>query len=301
MSEKQCNGLDFKVELAKKAELVNGSISEYLSFDPQIEGRLGDAMRYVLESPGKRVRGALILWCCELVGGEVNRAAEMASIAVEMVHAYSLVHDDLPAMDDDDLRRGQLTCHKKFDEATAILAGDGLLTLAFEVLATEIEDAAVAVRLIKVLSGAAGPHGMVAGQMADIGAEKSEADIDQLEFIHNNKTAKMFAAAAMMGAVAGGGDDGQVAGLYQYGLEIGQCFQITDDLLDVSATSDELGKTPGKDAEQGKVTYPAIVGIEESKEIAAQSVEYALELLDGFGEKADVLRVLAKELLERTK
>ena len=293
--------VDFKVELGNKAAIVDGAIAEYLDMDPRIEGRLGAAVEYVLKSPGKRVRGALVLWCCELVGGEVNRAARMASIAIEMVHAYSLVHDDLPAMDDDDLRRGMATCHKKFDEATAILAGDGLLTLAFEVLATEIEDAAVAVKMVKTLACAAGVHGMVAGQMADIAGEQGAADVAALEYIHNNKTAKMFAAAATMGAIAGGGDDAAVAGLYQYGLEIGQCFQITDDLLDVLATSEELGKTAGKDAEQGKVTYPAIVGVEESKEIAAQSVEYALGLLDGFGERADVLRVLAKGLLERAK
>ena len=168
---------------------------------------------YTLEAPGKRIRSALVLWCCEAVGGKIETKTQIAAAAVEMVHTYSLIHDDLPAMDNDDFRRGLPTCHKAFDEATAILAGDALLTLAFEILAKEIDEPAVSVRLIRELAEAAGPAGMVAGQMADLKAEKIKGTEKLLKYIHTNKTAKMFRCAAAMGAIAGGANKKQYKAL----------------------------------------------------------------------------------------
>jgi len=218
-----------------------------------------------------------------------------------MVHTYSLIHDDLPAMDDDDFRRGLPTCHKVFDEATAILAGDALLTLAFEILAKEIDEPTIAVKLIGQLAQDAGPSGMIAGQMADLKAERSAGGEEILEYIHTNKTAKMFRCAAAMGAICGGAGKKQFECLCEYGLKIGLGFQIADDILDVSASSEQLGKTAGKDAKAAKCTYPAVVGIEKAKELQKKLADEAVAALEPFGKKADTLRQLAMALLERTK
>jgi geranylgeranyl pyrophosphate synthase len=223
-------------------------------------------------------------------------------------------------MDDDDYRRGRLTCHKKFDEATAILVGDALLTLAFEVLAKEIKTPAMAARLIGELAEAAGPAGMVAGQMADLKATRHELGAREntaspqdalrrmavpqekmLRYIHTNKTAKMFRCAAVMGGISGGANEKQLKQLREYGLKIGLGFQIADDILDVCGTSEELGKTSGKDARQGKQTYPAVVGLEKSRALAGKLADEAVAALKPFGEKANALRRLAESLLNRTR
>ncbi len=291
----------FSVELENKVGLVNKVLGRILSQPGWIACELGEPLHYVLEGPGKRIRGAVVLWCCELVGAGVNHNAEVAAAAIEMVHAYSLVHDDLPSMDDDEIRRGRATCHKKFDEATAILAGDALLTLAFELLAKEISEPEMAVWLIAELAQAAGPAGMVAGQMADLKAVNGQADEEMLSRIHTNKTAKMFASAAVVGGICGGANEEQLECLRGYGFKIGLGFQIADDILDVSATSDQLGKTSGKDIRQGKVTYPAVVGLEGSKELAARFADEAVAALKPFGARADILRRLASALLTRTR
>jgi len=291
----------FAVQLERKVRLANKTIGRILSQRGLVGREIKEPLRYALEGPGKRLRPAVVLWCCELVGGKVNRNARIAAAAMEMVHTYSLIHDDLPAMDDDDYRRGRLTCHKKFDEATAILAGDALLTLAFELLAKEIDEPAVAVRLVASLAEAAGPAGMVAGQMADLKAANGDADEKTLRYIHTNKTAKMFRCAAVMGGVCGGASHRQLKRLSEYGLKIGLGFQIADDILDVCASSEQLGKTSGKDAKQGKATYPAVVGLEKSKRLAARLADEAVAALGPFGAKADVLRQLATMLLNRTK
>ena len=295
--------MNFKALLQNKAQFVNDTLGRLLAGHTEINGDLKEAMKYTLFAPGKRVRSALVLWCCELVGGKTNRNAEIAAAAIEMVHTYSLVHDDLPAMDDDDLRRGSPTCHKAFDEATAILTGDALLTLAFEILATDIDDAAIAVRLVHELADAAGPAGMIAGQMADLKAplNKTQATEQDLQAIHTNKTGKMFRAAAVMGAVCGGANKDELESLSEYGLKIGLGFQIADDILDVCASSEQLGKTAGKDARADKCTYPAVVGIEKSKQLAKKLADEAVTLLTPFETKADTLRRLAIALLERTK
>ncbi len=295
--------MNFNALLQNKARLVNDILARLLARHTEINGDLKEAMKYTLFAPGKRVRSALVLWCCELVGGKINPNAETAAAAIEMVHTYSLVHDDLPAMDDDDLRRGSPTCHMAFDEATAILAGDALLTLAFEILATDIDDAHTAIRLVRELSDAAGPAGMIAGQMADLKAplQKTQATEQQLQAIHINKTAKMFRGAAVMGAVCGGANKDQLQSLSEYGLKIGLGFQIADDILDVCASSEQLGKTAGKDAKADKCTYPAVVGIEKSKQLAKKLANEAVDILAPFDKKADTLRRLAIALLERTK
>jgi geranylgeranyl diphosphate synthase type II len=292
---------NFAAELEKKVRLVNKVIGQILSKRGLISSELKEPVRYSLESPGKRIRSAVVLWCCELVGGRSNRNAQIAAAAIEMVHTYSLIHDDLPAMDNDDYRRGRLTCHRKFDEATAILTGDALLTLAFEILAKEINEASISVRLIGELAEAAGPAGMVAGQLADLKAENEGVGEKTLSGIHTNKTAKMFRCAAAMGGMCGGANERQLKRLKEYGLKIGLGFQIADDILDVSASSEQLGKTSGKDIKQGKATYPAIVGLEKSRRMAERIAEEAVAELKQFGEKADMLRRLARMLLNRTK
>ncbi len=293
--------IDFAGELAVKASHTGHVLEELLARQSGVPDRLREAMRYMLLSGGKRIRAALVQWSCEAVCGRVSREGEVAAAAVEMVHTYSLIHDDLPAMDDDDLRRGQPSCHKQFDEATAILAGDGLLTLAFEALAGETDSPETAVEMISMLAQAAGPAGMIAGQMEDLEGEGLAGSMELLERIHLNKTARMFAASCGLGALAGGATDGQLEALTRYGQKIGLGFQIADDLLDVSASSEQLGKTAGKDQQQGKLTYPALAGEAESRKIAERLTEEALSALSCFGPEADVLRRLAVELPDRKK
>jgi geranylgeranyl diphosphate synthase type II len=301
--------MDFNTQLSEKAQLVNNTLRRLLAEQVDIEGDLKKALEYTLQGQGKRIRAALLLWCCGLISGRANHNAEMAAAAIEMVHTYSLVHDDLPAMDNDDLRRGLPTCHKAFDEATAILTGDALLTLAFEILAKEIDEPAVAVRLIGQLAQAAGPAGMIAGQMADIKASMLDAGcsssienrVSRIEYIHTNKTAKMFRCAAAMGAICGGAGKDEFDHLCEYGLKIGLGFQIADDILDVCGSSKHLGKTTGKDVKAGKATYPAVVGMEKSKQLAKKLADEAAALLAPFGPKADTLRQLAMTLLQRTR
>lgn len=301
MTQQYISSNEFKGLLGGKAGQVNSALACLLEKQSDIHPDIKRAMAYSLEAPGKRIRGAMVLWCCEAVCGQVIDGASASAGAIEMVHTYSLIHDDLPAMDDDDMRRGQPTCHKAFGEAVAILAGDALLTLAFEVLASEISDPVAASKLITVLAKASGGAGMIAGQVADIAGEKSGGGIEMLEYIHTNKTAKMFEAAAVMGGICGGASKEQISDLCQYGMAVGLGFQIADDILDVSASSEELGKTAGKDVMQEKITYPAVVGLDESKRIAKELADKAIESLMAFDGRADVLRQLSLELLSRSR
>ncbi len=316
-ARQQASGNDsgvVELQLQDKRAIVNNMLRKLLAQDVGIDNDLKEAIKYTLEAPGKRIRSALVLWCCEVVSqpGRINRDAEVAAAAVEMVHTYSLVHDDLPAMDNDDLRRGQPTCHRAFDEATAILTGDALLTLAFEVLAERISEPAIAVKLIRQLAHDAGPAGMIAGQMADLKAENStpvpaatkqmQAGTKELiQFIHTNKTAKMFRCAAAMGAICGGANDVQLNALCEYGLKTGLGFQIADDILDASATSEHLGKTVGKDVKAGKVTYLKLLGMEKSRQLEKRLADEAVAALEQFGKEANILRQLAAALLQRTR
>jgi geranylgeranyl diphosphate synthase, type II len=301
MSSSRAAKLDFDAALADKVRITNETLQDLMAAQREVPPVLREALHYTLSGPGKRIRSALVLWSCELLAGDDNPNARLASAAIEMVHTYSLVHDDLPAMDDDDLRRGRPTCHKAFDEAIAILTGDGLLTLAFEVLADRIDDPPLAVQLIGELARAAGPAGMIAGQVADLKAENTVGSVTLLEYIHTNKTAKMFRCAVRMGARCAGASPDHLEALGQYGLKIGLGFQIADDILDVSASSEQLGKTAGKDVKAAKCTYPAVVGIERAKELERTLAREATALLEPFGPRAEVLRRLAVALLDRNK
>jgi len=299
MSPIEASSAEFRAELADKAELINGLLKRVGRWYEPVEPGLGEAINYVLEGKGKRIRGSLVMWCCEAVCGQVREDAKWAAAAIEMVHAYSLVHDDLPAMDDDDFRRGRPSCHKAFGEAAAILAGDAVLTMAFELLCREIAEPDISVKMVQELASAAGPGGMIAGQAADLRAETEEANLELLEYIHANKTARMFRCAAAMGATAGGASQADYDRLSEYGMKIGLCFQISDDILDVQGSKEQLGKTAGKDARAGKLTYPSLVGLEKSVELEQKLTREAIETVEGFGGSGWILRSLAGALAGR--
>ena len=260
-------------------------------------GRLAEAMRYSVFAGGKRFRPMLVLAACELCGGE-QRMALPPACAVELVHTYSLIHDDLPAMDDDDFRRGRPSCHKAFDEATAILAGDALLTLAFEIVARP-QSAAHAAEFVLELARGAGTAGMLAGQMADMAFEGAQPTAEAVDFIHRHKTAALIAASVRLGAIAAEAPQGTVDSLGRYGQSLGLAFQVADDALDLEATTEQLGKTAGKDAASGKVTYPAVFGLAGARTRAQQLVGQAIAELAPFGPPADLLRGIAHYVVER--
>lgn len=261
--------------------------------------RLREAMRYSLLAPGKRLRPALALLACEACGGE-RRAALPAACAIEMIHTYSLIHDDLPAMDDDDFRRGRPTCHKQFDEGAAILAGDALLTLAFEVLARDVQPPEVAAACCVELASAAGPEGMVGGQMADLEAESTPvATAEALEAIHRRKTGRLLCAAVLLGGRIARAAPPSLASLRDYGTAVGLAFQIADDLLDVEGAAEKIGKRVGKDAKHGKLTYPSLWGLEESRRRAAALAEEACAALAPFGARGGRLQSLARYIIAR--
>jgi geranylgeranyl diphosphate synthase, type II len=251
------------------------------------------AMRYSVFAGGKRVRPILCLEAARIFAADISAALPVAC-AFEFIHTYSLIHDDLPALDNDDLRRGKPTCHKQFTEALAILAGDALLTLAFEVLATAPLEAERRVAVLAEVARAAGTRGMVGGQVADIEAEGKRVAADQLEYIHRSKTAALIRAAVVAGAVCGGADEGDVARLREFGENIGWALQVVDDILDVEETSASLGKTAGKDQAQNKATYPALYGLPRSHEFAEGLAGTALATLDAYGERAANLRALGE-------
>ncbi len=264
-------------------------------------GGLIEAVRYSVLGGGKRVRPILALGACEAVGGEPAAALPVAC-ALELIHAYSLVHDDLPAMDDDVLRRGQPTTHVAFGEALAILAGDALLTEAFAVLARAAEAAAdprPLLRATREIADAAGLHGMVGGQAADLAAEGEAADLATVEFIHIRKTGALLLAAVRGGALLGGADDEQLRQLTRYGECVGLAFQIADDILDAEAPAAHTGKQPGRDRERQKVTFPAVLGMPAAKQRAGELRDGALAALDGFPAAAGPLRALAEFVVAR--
>jgi geranylgeranyl diphosphate synthase type II len=257
------------------------------------------AMRYSVFAGGKRIRPILCYESAKLFTADAAGAIPVGC-ALEFIHTYSLIHDDLPALDNDDLRRGKPTNHKVFGEAIAILAGDALLTLAFQTLANSGIEPARRVRVISEIASAAGTvNGMVGGQVADIEAEKKAADTTMLEYIHRSKTAALICGSIVAGAIAGGAGDQDLGRLKRFGEQIGWAFQVVDDILDVSETSASLGKTAGKDQAQQKATYPALYGLEKSRTIAAELENKALRELDFYGERAARLRQLAQFLVAR--
>lgn len=247
--------------------------------DKRPEG-LHQAMRYSCMAPGKRLRPALCMASAEAVGSTAKNVLD-AACSLEMVHAFSLIHDDLPAIDNDDLRRGQPSCHKKFGEAIAILAGDALFALAWETLAGSPHDPALVVECLKILSHAAGSDGLVGGEVVDVESEGKPVDANTLEFIHSRKTGSLISASCQIGAILGGGSPDQVAKLAAYGDHVGLAFQIADDLLNELSTAEVLGKAAGSDRERMKATYPAVYGIEAARTAANKCVDQALEALRG--------------------
>ncbi|HAZ94994.1 MAG TPA: geranyl transferase [Porticoccaceae bacterium] len=262
--------------------------------------RLFAAMRYSIFNGGKRIRPALCFAAAEAIASTDNNTAKVAA-AVEMIHAYSLIHDDLPAMDDDDLRRGKPTCHIQFDEATAILAGDALQSLAFQQL-TELSDlpAPAALQLVSMLSRYAGCSGMVTGQAIDLAATGQQVDVDQLKNMHAHKTGALIEASVLMGAIAtNAATQQQLDALTGFARAIGLAFQIQDDILDVESSTQQLGKQQGSDIANGKSTYTSILGLEQARSQAAELYQHSMDCLELFGERADALRFIARFIVNR--
>lgn len=291
---------DFKVKLSSLVAEVEAGLRELLPAASTRPARIHEAMRYSLEAGGKRLRPVLALAAADLFGARA--AALAAAVAIECVHTYSLIHDDLPAMDNDDLRRGRPTCHRQFDEATAVLAGDALLTHAFALLASAYgERPALAVALVRELGEAAGSTRLIGGQMEDmLGEQRATVSADDLDFIHRNKTAAMIELSLVAGGLCGGAPDSVVATLRKAGAQLGLTFQIIDDILDATRTSAELGKTAGKDAAAGKATYVKVHGLEASRAAAARCTEAALAALRGLPGDTSFLIALAESMLART-
>ncbi|MGQ9813302.1 MAG: polyprenyl synthetase family protein [Dissulfurimicrobium sp.] len=295
---------DIHSYLQEKSGMLDLALHEFLSMEDGPSTPLFKAMRYSLMAGGKRVRPILMLAGVEAVGGDPTDFIPFAC-AIECIHTYSLIHDDLPAMDDDDLRRGRPTCHKVFGEAMAILAGDGLLTRAFELmtdhsLVSNISPESV-IKAISIISKAAGASGMVGGQAADIIFEGKDVDLDTLFFIHSHKTGALIQASVEAGGLLGGGNAVEVECLRAYGAALGLAFQIIDDILDVEGDKAVMGKPVGSDAKKKKATYPAFIGIDESKKKANILIDEAISALLSFDERADPLRAIARYVVERNR
>lgn len=296
----------FKSRLKEAQESVEACLKRVLPPESEGPGDLHQAIHYSMFGRAKRVRPALCLWSCEAAGGDSERALEMAA-ALEMIHVYSLIHDDLPAMDDDDMRRGRPSCHKAFSESTAILAGDALLTEAFAVLAEAYSEDGDLVRdLVRMLAKAAGASGMVGGQALDMAAMGSHEDLSAeqqlaaLERVHASKTGALLLGSALCGGRLAGASEDVMGRLETYGRCIGLAFQVTDDILDCTVSSAELGKTSGKDEAQGKLTYPGLLGLAGAREKADTLLSMALEAIAPLGSKADALRDLGRFIVDRS-
>ena len=288
----------FGSELIDARKRVEDRLEQYVELGEGCPLKLKEAMRYSLLSPGKRLRPMLVLAGSRVCGGEIEPAIP-AACAVEMIHTYSLIHDDLPAMDDDDLRRGQPSCHVEFDEATAILAGDALIPLAFEVIANDIQPAETANRCVRELASAAGANWLVGGQSDDLALENSQIDLAILESIHRRKTGALFTVSLRLGAICAQSTEEQLQALTNYGKNLGLAFQITDDLLDLCGDEAKIGKRTGKDSERGKRTYPELMGVEASSVLAKELVDRAIESLEPFKQVADDLRKFASFVVSR--
>src|SRR5579872_2651766 len=286
--------------MAAQQKAVDAALDRWVPPEPENPSTIHRAMRYSLFAGGKRLRPLLAIAAADAVS-DAPLGIESAACALELIHTYSLIHDDLPALDNDDLRRGRPTCHKVFGDAMAILAGDALLTLAFEVLSKlDGADAATRIRLVQELATASGTvGGMIGGQVNDLEGEGKEPTAALLESIHRAKTGALLRASVRMGAIYAGADDSQLAALSCFGEHIGLAFQIVDDLLDVEQPSEALGKTAGKDAQQKKITFPAVYGLERSRAMAEQERLAALHALRTFGNRAEHLLQLADLVVQR--
>ncbi len=287
--------------LANNAKKLEGTVKKVMAERQQVvEPRLWDAMSYALLAGGKRVRPALVLACFKACGGVNESLAMPVAVSIECMHTYSLIHDDLPCMDDDDLRRGNPTCHKKFDEATAVLAADALQTLAFELLTHIDTPADTRIELVRRLAIAAGAQGMVGGQMMDMAADAGGVQsVLEVERIHLHKTGALIRYSCEAGALLAGASEKELHACSRYGEAVGLLFQIADDILDATATSEDLGKSAGKDEAQNKATYVSIEGLQRARELAENLRSIALEACDGLLKQGEDLQALADYILER--
>jgi geranylgeranyl diphosphate synthase type II len=282
--------------------LTDAALERLLPAATQHPASIHQAMRHSVFAGGKRLRPILCMEAGRMIAGSLPAGIEDLGAALEMLHTYSLIHDDLPALDNDDLRRGRPTCHKVYGEAIAILAGDALQTQAYEVLARLSCPAEARVRIIEEIARGTGTvDGMIGGQVVDLEAEHTKPDVKMVEYIHRSKTAALITASVVSGGLYAGASDDAVVKLRSFGQSIGLAFQIVDDVLDVTQTSEQLGKTAGKDSAAEKATYPALFGIDESQKKADALAGAALASLDTFGARADTLKSLARFLVERKK
>jgi geranylgeranyl diphosphate synthase type II len=282
--------------------LADSALDRLIPPESQPPVSIHKAMRHSVFAGGKRLRPVLCMEAGRMVAGSLPAKIEELGAALEMLHTYSLIHDDLPALDNDDLRRGRPTCHKVFGDAIAILAGDALQTQAYEVLAGLACPAEARVRIIEEIARGTGTiNGMIGGQVVDLEAEHTQASAEMVEYIHRAKTAALITASVVSGGLYAGARENQIARLRAFGQAIGLAFQIVDDVLDVTQTSEQLGKTAGKDTAAQKATYPALFGIEESERKADSLVKAAAAELESFGQRAETLKELAKYLVERKK
>ncbi|HTS08888.1 MAG TPA: farnesyl diphosphate synthase [Candidatus Eisenbacteria bacterium] len=291
-----------KETLQQGQQLADAALDRLIPLETQHPVSIHKAMRHSVFAGGKRLRPILCMEAGRMIAGSLPVGIEELGAALEMLHTYSLIHDDLPALDNDDLRRGRPTCHKAFGEATAILAGDALQTQAYEVLARLKCPAEARVRIIEEIARGTGTvDGMIGGQVVDLEAEHTKPTPEMLEYIHRSKTAALITASLISGGLYAGAKEKEVARLRAFGLAIGLAFQIVDDILDVTQTSEQLGKTAGKDTASEKATYPALFGIEKSQRKADELVESAFAELKEFGERGERLKELARFLVERKK
>ncbi len=294
---------DLDAYLSSRTQRINDALESILKISGRTD-RILEAMKYSLMAGGKRIRPILCMAATETAGGDAENAVA-AACALEMIHTYSLIHDDLPAIDNDVLRRGKPTCHVAFDEATAILAGDALLTLAFQTLSSVEFDnpkqAATWLRVIELISNAAGYGGMIQGQMIDIASEGSRLTLADLQSMHRLKTGALIEASLSSGAVIGGLDANRIKMLEIYAQNIGLAFQVTDDILNVEGDPEMMGKAVGTDKLRNKATYPSLLGIQESKKFAKELIKNALEALASFDKKAEPLRAIANYIVARKK
>ncbi|MFA7542979.1 MAG: polyprenyl synthetase family protein [Candidatus Cloacimonadaceae bacterium] len=287
-----------KKDMKEKQELVNIILDRYLPRKDEYPKDIHKALRYSLFAGGKRLRPYLCMLAYQLYKEDVGPIIPVAA-AIEMLHTYTLIHDDLPDIDDDEYRRGKKSCHTMFSEGVALLAGDSLLVNAFEMITyAEIPDS-LKVRFVRELAVASGIKGLISGQMVDILSEGKKVDKKTLNYIHHNKTARLINLSLRLGALAGKAPAKELAIIEEYGSKIGLAFQIVDDLLDIEGSQAKLGKTIGKDEAQGKATFPAVYGIEESREMAAKLTEQAKNAISGLGQRSLLLRTLADQLSSR--
>lgn len=295
--------MDLKAYLKEKCACVDAALDRFLPKETDLPHSLHKAMRYSIFAGGKRVRPILMLAACQAVGGDPERALP-AACAMEMIHTYSLIHDDLPAMDDDDFRRGNPTNHKVFGEAIAILAGDALLTEAFKLTSdprfTCGCNPAGLLAVIHEIAVCAGSYGMVGGQVIDMESEgRQDIDLATVQYIHTHKTGALIKASVVAGALIGGGTVEQLAAITRYGEAAGLAFQIADDVLDIEGTTEEIGKDAGSDEARGKATYPAVMGLAAAKEEAQSMMDEALRALEIFDSGAEPLRQIAQYIVQR--